>query len=63
MWVCKMHVKQAMENLKAPHFYKVPEGYNATCHLCENIAIANMYYSHKPLQYSSKKEILSLKRA
>jgi hypothetical protein len=54
MWVCKTHVKEALGKLNAPHFYTVPKGTAMKCTLCNNSAVANMFYTHRPLSYKDK---------
>lgn len=49
MWVCKSHVKEALANFNAPHFYRAPKDFGIKCKFCNSPAVANMYYAHKPI--------------
>ncbi|MDQ0243099.1 hypothetical protein J2S09_000635 [Bacillus fengqiuensis] len=53
MWVCSKHVKKALRVLDTPHIQKAPNGIK--CSLCDDQAIANFYYTHKPSQLKKKR--------
>jgi hypothetical protein len=57
MWACNNHIKEALELLETPHVRKAP--YGIKCSLCANLAVANLYYTHSPLQLKQKTYYLS----
>ncbi len=52
MWVCKTHVKEALPLLETPHVSKAV--YQIRCSLCENLAVAKVYYTHQTCHFSKK---------
>lgn len=58
MWVCNSHIKEALTLLEAPHISKTP--YQIKCSLCNDRAVAKIYYTHQPLGYRSKQPLYYL---
>lgn len=58
MWACSRHMKEVLTFLETPHISKA--SYQIKCSLCENPAVAQVYYAHKPLKYTKYKKIRSL---
>lgn len=56
MWACNRHIKKALTLLEIPHISKAP--YHIKCSLCDNSAIANLYYAHRPFQYKKSQNDL-----
>lgn len=52
MWVCNTHMKQALPALDAPHVSKA--WYQIKCSLCENFAIAKVYYNYQTYHFSKQ---------
>jgi len=52
MWVCNTHMKQALPFLESPHVSKA--SYQIKCSLCENFAIAKVYYSYQTYHFSKQ---------
>lgn len=50
MWVCNTHIKQVLPLLDAPHASKA--SYQIKCSLCENFAIAKVYYNYQTYHFS-----------
>jgi hypothetical protein len=55
MWVCHKHIKEALTVFEIPHIHKAR--YEVKCSLCNNRAIANLYYAHKPSQLKNKRRL------
>jgi hypothetical protein len=45
MWVCTKHMKETLALLEIPHVSKA--SYQIKCSLCNDLAIAKIYYSHQ----------------
>lgn len=58
MWVCNSHMKEALTLLEAPHISKTP--YQIKCSLCDDRAVAKIYYAHEPLSYKRKQALYYL---
>ncbi|QIZ07765.1 hypothetical protein HFZ78_14385 [Priestia megaterium] len=52
MWVCKTHMKEVLPLLDAPHASKA--SYQIKCSLCENFAIAKVYYNYQTYHFSKQ---------
>jgi hypothetical protein len=59
MWVCNTHIKQTLQFLDAPHVSKA--SYQIKCSLCENFAIAKVYYSYQTYHFSKQSKNSLLK--
>jgi hypothetical protein len=61
MWACSKHIKEALTLLETPHISISP--YRIKCSLCDNRAIAKVYYAHKPFQLKKNQKLNSLSGA
>lgn len=50
MWICSTHMKESLPLLDTPHVSKAT--YQIKCSLCDNFAIAKIYYSHQTYYFS-----------
>lgn len=55
MWACNRHMKEILTFLDTPHISKA--SYQIKCSLCDNHALAKIYYTHKPLQFKKNKKL------
>jgi hypothetical protein len=58
MWACSRHMKEILTFLETPHISKA--SYQIKCSLCDNRALAKVYYTHQPLQLKKNKKLRSL---
>jgi hypothetical protein len=57
MWACNRHMKEILNFLEAPHISKA--SYQIKCSLCDNRALAKIYYTHKPLHLKKNEKLHS----
>ncbi|PFP24288.1 hypothetical protein COJ96_23265 [Bacillus sp. AFS073361] len=55
MWACEKHMKEILTFLETPHISKA--SYKIKCSLCDNHALAKIYYTHKPLHLKKNKKL------
>jgi hypothetical protein len=60
MWVCTTHMKETLPLLETPHISKA--SYQIKCSLCDNLAIAKIFYSYHTYYFSKNQSIYSLSR-
>ncbi|KMN44599.1 hypothetical protein VK90_13170 [Bacillus sp. LK2] len=61
MWVCTSHMKETLLFLDTPHVSKA--SYQIKCSLCDNLATAKVYYTHRTYRYTKKQFMDSLSKS
>ncbi|PEZ05087.1 hypothetical protein CN326_15205 [Bacillus sp. AFS018417] len=61
MWVCTTHMKETLLFLETPHVSKA--SFQIKCSLCNNLATAKVYYTHRTYHFTKKQFMDSLSKS